>query len=97
MDVLKKTLDRSSSQGSFVLKLTHRVRRHNLETWIGILQQLLNHLEERFDEEIECLGMAGHQQQVHRFHRNFDESKINFNSEGAVGDFTFKPTYIAFD
>lgn len=58
---------------------THGICRHNLQVRVRVLQQLLHHLQERLDEEIQRLSVTSHQQQVHRFHRDLDKSENVFD------------------
>lgn len=41
-----------------------------LQGGLGALEQLLDHLEEELDEQVEAVGVARHQQLVKRVHRH---------------------------
>lgn len=61
---------------SAVEYFTHRICGQNLEIRITIFQEFLDHPQKGLDEQIQCLSMARHQQQVHSLHCNFH--KPNF-------------------
>lgn len=51
---------------------THRLGSPQLQLGLGRLQQLLHHLQERLDEEVEVVGMARHKQLVEGIHGDYD-------------------------